>query len=125
MEEALRKELRDMKKALAEDVQQSQKKIDDEAQRANQSRNAELDSAQSRIASLTLEVSSLRSQCKEHASMVDRNKKLNDAVAQLDKAFSATEKKVRPISWLLVWFVEQAYSNLSWRQQQAMRNSSK
>ncbi len=105
MEEALRKELRDMKKSLAEDAEQSQKRRDDETLRANQSRDAEMDAARSSIASLTREISSLRSQCKEHATMVDRNKKLNDAVVELDKAFSATEKKVCLISWLLVWLM--------------------
>jgi hypothetical protein len=92
-EEALRKEIRELKKLLAESAQQSQKSLDEV--QVNVTRQADMDAAQSHIASLTFELSSLRLQLAGHADVVEQNKQLNAAVMELDKSFANAEKRVR------------------------------
>ncbi len=94
-EEALRKEIRELKKSLAESAQQTQKSVDEGQLQVNLTRQAEMDAAQSHIASLTVELSSLRLQLAGHADVVEQNKQLNAAVMELDKSFANAEKRVR------------------------------
>ncbi len=94
-EEALRKEIRELKKSLAESVRQTQKSLDEGQLQVNLTRQSEMDAAQSQIASLTLELSSLQLQLAGHADVVEQNKQLNAAVMELDKSFANAEKRVR------------------------------
>jgi hypothetical protein len=97
IEDDLKKELRQLKQTLAEaaNAQQMQKGAVDEQKQANETHKTEMAAAHSQIVSLTRDVSALRAQLADHASVVERNKQLNSAVAELDKAFANAEKRVR------------------------------
>jgi hypothetical protein len=100
IEEALRKEARESKKALEEvkatlaNAEQALKeKLVIDEQSASHMRQPELEVAQAQIQSLTREVSSLKSAA-DHNSLVEQNKQLTHAVVELDKAIANSEKKV-------------------------------
>jgi hypothetical protein len=100
IEDALRKELRETKKALEEAKvglenaeQELKKKLSNEQESSNQMQKSALETAQIRIESLNREVSALKSAA-DHTSLISKNKQLTDAVVELDKAFAKSEKKV-------------------------------
>ncbi len=97
IEDDLKKELRQLKQTLAEaaNAQQMQKGAVDEQKKANETHKTEMAAAHSQIASLIRDVSALRAQLADRADIVEQNKQLNNAVAELDKAFANTEKRVR------------------------------
>ena len=99
IEEALRKELRELKKSMEEtksshSEERLQMIVADEKLKMSESHKTLMDAAQSQIASLNSEIASLRSQPSGYDKLVEENKMLNEAVAELDKAFSESEKRV-------------------------------
>ncbi len=68
--------------------------VADEKLKMSDSHKSLMDAAQSQIASLNSEIASLRSQPSGYDKLVEENKMLNEAVAELDKAFSESEKRV-------------------------------
>jgi hypothetical protein len=100
IEEALRKELRDLKKsleeaktALASAEQEKQLKIANDQQLASQMHKSELEAAQIQIQSLLREVSTLKTAA-DNTSLIKKNQQLTEAVIELDKAFAKSEKQV-------------------------------
>ena len=79
---------------MSNNEERLQKILADENLKMNDLHKSQMDAAQSQIASLTSEITSLRLQPSDYDKLVEQNKMLNDAVAELDKAFSQSEKRV-------------------------------
>ena len=101
VEESLRKEVRELKKsledakvALADGLQKQKEQSANEQLSSNQLHKSELEAARAQIQLLNRELSSLKAEA-DHASLSKQNKQLNAAIAQLDKEFAKSEKKVR------------------------------
>ena len=101
VEESLRKEVRELKKsledakvALADGLQKQKEQSANEQLSSNQLHKSELEAARAQIQLLNREVSSLKADA-DHASLSKQNKQLNAAIAQLDKEFAKSDKKVR------------------------------
>ena len=101
VEESLRKEVRELKKsledakvALADGLQKQKEQSANEQLSSNQLHKSELEAARAQIQLLNRELSTLKADA-DHASLSKQNKQLNAAIAQLDKEFAKSEKKVR------------------------------
>jgi hypothetical protein len=101
LEETLKNELRDLKKALEiqhaeaqNHAESSQKQFDEETVKVNQVHHSEMDALKFQIESLNRELCALRSQGTDHDKLVEENEQLKRAVVELDAAVIRSETKV-------------------------------